>query len=292
MAGLSFQFDDVLGRKKRQKREAEAANIAQSLLERGADPDAVNAISSNYLKTGEFQAPEFQTKNLPPTNLFPDGIPTRQPFSMEPKKKGLYTMDQRSGKLTQIDTPDDQKDYEVKTYNDDQGHSWKIDRATGQRQDLGLNGKTYDTYVYWNSKTGQGGSGSDPEGKLADDTIKKYQDAKKRGDPLSDEFIQSANSAFDYRGIPFEGEEQEPSFGDKVRNAAAGAVKNVPGVNKVITPAEKRFSDPVAHFDKSDEAAYQRDLANARRAIAQNLVSKEDALKRLQGKYGKRVKGL
>ncbi len=286
MAGISLQIDDLLGRKKRQRRETEAALLAQNLLEKGADSDAVNAITSHYLKTGEFQAPEFQTKNLPPTNLFPDGIPTRQPFSMAPKKKGLYTMDSRSGKLTQIETPDDQKDYEVKTYNDDQGHAWKIDRATGSRQDMGPNGKSYDTYVYWNSKTGEGGSGDDPEGKLADDTIKKYQDLQKRGEPISDEFKESARSAFKYRGIPFEEEELDPTLMDRARNKVSTVTKGA------IKPAEKRFGEPIANFDRSAEAAYQRDLEQARRAIALNKVSKEEALKRLQAKYGKRAKGL
>ncbi len=253
MAGLDLTFEDILGRKAKQQRQREAAVLAQSLLEKGADPDAVNQIANKYSATGDIKIPDYQEKALPYDPDVPEGRSTLEPFSLDKKKKGLFNFNAQTGEAQQINTPDDMSDFEVRSYNEPKprtGHSWKIDRATGDREDLGENGGVVDTYVYWNSKTGQGGrtggkGGESPDEKLIDDTIKKYQDSQKTGKPMTPEFIDSAKSAFDARGIPFQQQALPATFGDKAQNLLSKVTGGA------INPADARTGLPVPNFANS-----------------------------------------
>ena len=250
-ADISFTFDDVLGRKRRQKREAEAATLAQNLLEKGVDPAAINQVTQNYVQTGNLQFPEMQTKMLPADENSPDGRSTRVPFGVDQKKKGLFTLDP-TGQVTQVDTPDDMTDFEVRSVpaqkqpNTNKGHTFKIDRATGQMEDQGVNGKTFNDYVYWDSRSNRpaGGSAKDPQEDLAKDTIKKYQAALLRGDDIPDEFMDSVRSASDYlnskgMNIDIAEVQKDPGIVDTVLGAGAAAVNKVTGKPTVSPPSPK-----------------------------------------------------
>lgn len=250
MAGLDLTFDDVLGRKAKQQRQREAAVMAQSLLEKGADPDTVNQIANKYAATGDIQIPNYTEKALPYDPEVPEGRSTLQPFTLE-KQKGLFKFNAQTGDTEQVQTPDGMTDYEVKSYNEPKpqtGHTWKIDTATGNREDLGENGKTFDTYVNWNSKTGQGSGkgGESADEKLMDDTIKKYQAGQKAGTPMTDEFIQSAKTAMQARGIPFNEPTLPPTLGDRIQNLSAKVFGN--------DPAQERKGPPTADFANSSMA--------------------------------------
>lgn len=244
----TYLNEEVFGGAERKRRQ-EAAQLAQSLLEHGADPEAVNQIANNYSATGEIKIPDYETKALPYDPDVPEGRTTLEPFSLDKKKKGLFNFNAQTGEAKQINTPDGMTDFEVKSYNEPKpatGHTWKLDSGTGKREDLGENGKAFDTYVYWNSKTGQGKGGESPDDKLMDDTIKKYQAGQKAGTPMTDEFIQSAKTAMQARGIPFTEPALPPTIGDRIQNLSSHIFGN--------DPAAERKGPPTADFNNSSMA--------------------------------------
>ncbi len=237
--------------------------LAQNLLKDGQyTPAEINSISQNYLKTGQFDSPTARGRILGPEDGLQADPDLPQRSTLEPirtlkKREQLYAMDKSSGLFTDMsgnpvaNIPPD-VDPKVQTYNEPKeplprtGHAWKIDQATGQRQDMGPNNDVKDTYVYWNSKTGQGGGGGkSPDVMLMEDTVKKYQDAKKTGKPMTQDFIDSAKTAFDGLSIPFEEADLPPSGFDKVRNTVSKATGGF------VAPAPVQKGDPVVNFDKS-----------------------------------------
>lgn len=269
MASLDLTFDDVLGRKKRQRREQEVAQLTQNLMQQGKlTPEEINSVAKNYLNNGDIKIPTARGRMLGPDEVQADpDLPQRS--TLEPiqfdKRKQVYAMDKSSGAFKDVagnpvlNIPDNVEP-QVHAYNEPntrEGHAWRIDSATGKREDMGSNGKTYDSYVNWNSKTGQGGKdgrgSKPPDVVLMEDTIKKYQDAKKTGKPMTPEFIDSAKSAFDGLGIPFQEADLPPAGFDKVRNAISKATGGY------VAPAIVQKGDPVPNFDKS--AAAKRNKA-------------------------------
>ena len=96
---------------KRQKREDDARALFTQLLDKGAQPDVAEQAASRFLQTGRIDLPEFQTKNLPGTNMFPEGIPVREPMRFR-NRKALYSQDDQ-GKFTEQSIPSDVDSFQV-----------------------------------------------------------------------------------------------------------------------------------------------------------------------------------
>lgn len=244
MGGINFQIDDAFGRKRNQRRETEGAAIAEKLMDDGRfEPAEINTIVNRYLKTGRFEVPTSRAKiGASPRMIQPDEIdsnsdlPERSTINNErirlKKKKGLFLLDDKTNQLDDISgMTEGYDDVDVvrghKKPAGGIGHSWKWDRGTGTREDLGPNGKSYDTYVYWNSKTGQGGTGGSgkeaPDVQLAKDAIRKYQSALLKGEEIPPEFMDSVRSASDLLGIDLAEVEEDPSVLDRIQNFASDA---------------------------------------------------------------------
>jgi hypothetical protein len=293
--GVNIGIDDLLGRKKRQRREVESASIAERLMDDGRfTPSEVNGIVSRYLKSGQFEVPTSRMKTgTGPRMIESDEIeanpdlPERSTMNNERislrKKKALIGYDDE-GRISDLSdlVSDADSVNTVRVGREADGYHNVLDKKTGAVLKRYKNGKKYDTY----GSAGETGSGSgpeDPDVALAKDTVRKYQDAKKRGDPLPAEFVESARSAFDLLKIPFTEEEKPATMPEKIRNKVSSVAPSV------VSPAPKRYSDPVPDFDRSKEAEYQKDLADARRAVGKNLLTQEEAARRLQKKWGRRA---
>lgn len=250
MAGLDISIDDILGRKRRQRREAEAAALAQSLLEKGAQPDTVNKIAQTYAATGEIKLPEYETKPLPYDPEVPEGRSTRTPFTLG-KRKGLFGFDSATGKFTEAPTPEGMTDFEVRSYNvgkpPKQGYNIWTGRQTGEVTRREPNNTGTDHIIYVDPSAGGGRGGKDPDMELAKDTLKKYQSALLRGDDIPDEYMDSVRSAADKVGVDIAEVQKDPGLLDQVWNAGAAAASKVPGAPKV-DPAKPKFGGSAVRF--------------------------------------------
>ena len=239
---INIGIDDVFGRKKRQRREAEAATLAQNLLEKGAAPEVVNEVAERYRQTGRFELPEFQTKTLAPTNLFPEGIPTRQPFGLPKKQKMLLGFNATEGVFTDMggrpaeNIPEDVEPIvqRFKEPGPKNGRAYRLDTATGKTELIGPNGKEYDTYERWNSKTGAGAGGGakDPADQLAMNQIKLYQRALMNGDEVSDEMMAATRSAAERFNINLEQVDEDPSILDRIMGQEGDLSQPIPQYDK------------------------------------------------------------
>ena len=199
--GISLNFQYGAGAAEKRKRQQEAAVLAQQLLEKGAAPDAVNAIATNYAKTGNYEVPQYQTKQLPPTNLFPEGIPVREPFQLNQKKKGLYGFDQGKGLYTDtsgrsVDSIPEGIDPEIRNYNSTPptGEDIFVDSQGNEVRRTPNQGKTNKVHVL----PKPAGEGKEtPDVTLAKGVIATIKKLQADGMPIPDELLQSGYSAAD-----------------------------------------------------------------------------------------------
>lgn len=247
MAGLEINWN--IGANKR-KREAEAATLAQNLLEKGAEPNAVNIIAQNYIKTGQMQIPAMATKMLPGDTNSPEGRSTRVPFQLDQKKKGLFGFDATSGKFTQQETPQDMTDFEVKSYNQPgtAGQNIFIDQYSGKEIRREPNGTAKNVIV----KTGtnpNAGSGrpsfKSPVDATAFNVLTKYNNAIANRDRISEEFKNSAGSAAQHFGIDLVDMENNPATFDELQQQPSFLEKLLgqtpPKAAPKTTPASLKF---------------------------------------------------
>lgn len=248
--GISFDFE--FG-KKRRDREKEAAAMAQSLLEKGAQPDTVNQVVSSFIKTGTPQYPQYETQALPPTADVSERS-TRIPFNFAQKKKGLFSFDQGTGTFSQQETPDNLTDFDVKTFNSKptkQGFNiWTV-KQTGEvlRREPNETGTDHVIYVDPTS-----GSSKNPEDDLAKDVIKKYQAAVLKGEDIPDETMDSVRSAADRLGIDLSEVQKDPGILESIISKVSSIV---PGVSN---PAPK-FGGSSVRFTSKGGKPLTKDLA-------------------------------
>lgn len=246
----------------RRKRQQEAAVLAQSLLEKGAEPDAVNQITQNYIQTGNPTIPTMATKTLPPDENSPDGRSTRVPFTLDTKKKGLFGFDTSTGQFTQEETPEGMTDFDVKSYASQpkptapktQGYTIYVNSQDGTeiRREKNNNGKDEVIRI---APPRPSSTPKNPEDALALDTMKKYQAAILRGDEIPDEFMDSVRSAADHLNLDMTEVQKDPGMLDSLINSVSSAA---PGA---VSPAKPKFRGTSPRFSPKAGRPLSKDKA-------------------------------
>ena len=266
----------------RRRREEQVAKLTNKLMDDGIyNPDEINQIANRFLRKGEMVLPSQRTVPLSPVADIPERS-TRQPINLR-KRKALYSMDEATGKFTEEPISDDVSDITIKGYDSSPKAGENIYIKGGQVVKREPNGtRTNKTIKLDVPAPRTSGTTESPDLALAKDTVKKYQDALKKGDEITPEFVDSAKSAFEALNIPFTEKELPATFREKVQSKIAKKTG-------LVSEPEKRFSAPTPNFDKSKAAEYQSDLQSARKAIAMGKVTPEEAMRRLKSKYGAKI---
>ena len=284
---INIGFDDVLGRKKRARRESEARELFLQLLDRGASQDVAKQMSKQYAESGQVVVPEFETKNLPPTNMFPGGIPIRQPAQIG-KRRALYTMDSSTGKLTEQPISPDVSDIDIRTYNSssDSGDFVVIDPLSGQVVSRVPRQKGDRAITKPKPSTG----GKDrPDVALAKKFLADLQKDIDLGMPIDPERMETAKTAAEVVGNvevsqdPSETVTTEPGRVAKFFGAEPKTT-TIPGKTKVKYGENQQEAPPPV-----DDQEMAKDIARAKKAIQLKLVTREDAIRRLKKQYKDRL---
>jgi hypothetical protein len=200
-----------------------APNLAKDLLEKGAEPEAVNQIANQFIKTGQINVPSMQTKALPYDPEVPQGRSTQVPFQLNKKKAGLYSFNQDTGQYEQTPTPEDVDSFEVRSFSPTkasktQGYTIYLDPdGKEMRREPNNNGKDVIVKTTARSGSGKGPQFKDPRDALAFNVITKYSGALANRDRVSNEFKDSAQSAAQRFNIDLVDLENNPALIDEMQ---------------------------------------------------------------------------
>lgn len=216
------------------------------MLSRGVQPDAVNQIVNDYVRTGKLSLPSHQTRNIPDDPEI--GPRTTRERIQYNRPKDLFTIDQSTGDFTRQRIPEDVQDYDVRTVATKRNAGMHIilDKRTGKKLSETPNGRGYNTFGYPDKETSAGGRGAGreaPDVALAKDTMRKYQAALLKGEDIPDEFMDSVRSASDLLGIDMAEVEEDPSLIDRIQNMASTATKGG------VPEAKPKFGGSAVRFN-------------------------------------------
>ncbi len=255
---IGLQFDDVLGRQARKRRQTEAALLSKQLMDAAVlTPSEINSVTKHYLDTGETVLPTGRARALSstPSALGPADVSadpdlpqrsTLDPISFK-KKQQYLKMNSDTGATTPIPTPPDTDELHITKFNEPDPMAPKNGEHIILSKDRKTiikrlpNGRTYNTFGYEGQDKGEG---DQIDVELAKDTAKRYQGAVQKGDPISPEFESSARSAYDLLGLDFEATKKPKGMVDNAQDAASKATGGF------VPPAATKFNTPVVDFQK------------------------------------------
>jgi hypothetical protein len=300
MPGLSLNVEWE-GLKAKRERQQQSIALAQDLMNKGLEPDAINGVVHDWVKSGNLNIPTQQTKMLP-TDLSASDVTERStqvPVSFKPKRKQLYAFDKAAGSFRRGPQETDNIEPVVQGYDSRPKDAGATDGEEVIMNDDGTevsrnpNGRKFNTFHYVHPKSaGRGGAGGDPnDRKYKQKVVLTYLQALAKGQ-ATDEMARAAASAQEDLGYEVQEDVPEPTLGERAQSAASDATGGRipkpaprPGVKvPVFSPKDTGV--------KFDNTAYQRDLANARNAVQSGAVKRAEAERRMKSKYGANFKGL
>ncbi len=180
---------------KKQKREEDSQKLFQNLLDQGYQTDVAQEAAQNLLKTGEVNIPQYQTNKLPPSNLFPEGIPARGP-AIKQDRTAVYTLDQSTGEMKEHPLAPDVKKAQIEPIYSNAGQDIYVNAQTGAEIKREPNGTKSNKIIKVGSAGGGGGAGKErPDITLAKKELMDIQKDIDAGIPVDPDRMAAAKSA-------------------------------------------------------------------------------------------------